>query len=126
VATADSGGTNIDGGATANTKGAYAELVASSARPYKAFYVMFGNMAQAARVAANFLVDVAIGAAASESVIVSNIQVAGEGQEGIRPPIVGPYYVPIPSGTRIAARCQCSGTTDTTQRDIDVALLGVY
>jgi hypothetical protein len=126
INTADSGGTGIDGGAVVNTKGAYVQLVAATAQTYRCLYVLAGNQNQAARVAAFFLVDIAIGGAGVETVIIPNVGLASNANEQVVPEIAGPYFVTVPAGTRLAARCQCSGTTDVTQRDIDIALLGVY
>jgi hypothetical protein len=126
VNTADSGGTTIDGGTTVHTKAAYAQLIAATAHTYRCLYVLVGNQAQTARVAAFFLVDIAIGAPGAETIIIPNVGVATNASEQVIPQIIGPFFVTVPAGTRMAARCQCSGTTDTTQRDIDVALLGLY
>jgi hypothetical protein len=125
VTAADSGGTGIDGGAVVNTKGAYAQLILSTANPYRCLYVLLGNQNQAARVAAFFLVDIAVGPA-TETVIIPNLGIGTNANEQVIPQVAGPFFMTVPAGTRLTARCQCSGTTDLTQRDIDVALLGVY
>jgi len=42
----------------------------------------------------------------------------------MQPPVLGPFPVAIPSGSRIAARAQCN-ISDATDRLFDVAVYGV-
>jgi hypothetical protein len=126
INTADSGGTGIDGGAVVNTKSTLVQLIAATAQTYRCLYVLPGNQNQTARVAAFFLVDIAIGAPTVEKIIIPNIGIGTNANEQVVPQIIGPFFITVPAGERLTARCQCSGTTDATQRDIDVALLGVY
>jgi hypothetical protein len=104
---------NIDAGATAHTKGAWAEITASTARDAKGFTLVILNDASSS-AAARFLVDVAVGASGSEAVILSNMQTLFEGFQGAQA-VVGPIWTPIPAGSRIAARAQCSVTTADTR-----------
>jgi len=124
--TADSGGTQVDPGATAHTKGAYAQLVASSTNPVKALTLAIGNKLNSVRTNAVWLVDVAIGAAGSEQVIVSNIMLdCNASNDLVAPQVMGPIPVPeIPAGTRIAVRAQCS-ITDATDRLFDAIIYGL-
>lgn len=121
--TADSGAQQLDPGATANTKGAYAQLTASSGFVYRYVVVIIGNQAQSTRTAITWLVDIATGAAASEQVIISNI--------ACRCPLANVnlyscFVIPveIPAGSRIAARCQASANT-ATNRLIDCEVIGI-
>lgn len=109
-------GTTVTGGA-ANTKGSYAQLIASSAFDCYAILVEF-NDNRAAGVARTGLCDIAIGAAASETVIIPNLNCgyAGDGADsnacgGQR------YFFPlyIPSGSRISARMQSAAGAVTTR-----------
>lgn len=120
---ADSGGTSVDPGGSANTKGAYSQLTASTTYPIRALTWYFPNQGNGARTAADWLVDFAIGAAGSEQVIVPNVSIrtfANVLVPGIQTLPVGP----IPAGTRLAVRAQCN-TADPTDRLIDCILYGV-
>jgi hypothetical protein len=96
--TASTDGTTVTAGSTGSTKGSYAQIVASTAHDAQGFIVQLGN----ASTANGYLVDIAVGAAASEQIIVPDIFVRGPGEQ------CNTLYVPlpIPAGTRIAARSQ--------------------
>ena len=66
-------GSTIDAGGTANTKGSYTQMVASTSRDYCALAWCMDSLNVTPANTANFLVDVAIGGAGSEQVIVSNL-----------------------------------------------------
>lgn len=123
--TVDSGGTSIDPGGSANTKGSYAEITAATGHRYKALLISFGQQANAARTACYWLVDIAIGAAGSEKVIISDLIIGGSNNTmAIHPRVIGPIPVDIPAGTRIAVRAQCT-ITDATDRLFDNILYGI-
>ena len=94
--TSDSG-TAITGGA-ANTKGVYSQLMASTT--FDAAAIMldvntnFGDT--------NYLLDIAVGAAASEQIIFPNLALAFN--VGMAESILIP--IAIPAGSRLSARCQ--------------------
>ena len=123
--TATSRGTSVDPGASINTKGSYVQLVAATDGPIKQLLLHFGNQANNARTSANFLADVAVGAAASESILIPNIPFAigGSADEPI-PSYVGPLPCDIPSGSRVAVRGQ-SNINDATDRLFDVIAYGI-
>lgn len=115
-------GTTIDPGGTANTKGSWTELVASSPHDFDFLYVLVGNNANSVATAASWLIDIGTGAAASETVAIEDVpHLVTIFEAGFT---VYPIRAPIASGTRIAARAQCS-ITDATDRLIDVTVLGV-
>lgn len=115
-------GTAIDPGGTANTKGSWTELTSSAPHDIDYMLVLIAwNANSAISPALNFLVDIGTGAAASETVLVENIPKYHDVFEMRK--TVYPIYAPISSGTRIAARAQCSGT-DATDRICDVSILG--
>lgn len=110
---ADSGGVSIAADAAANTKGVYAEVIASTDFHANFLIVSFAN----ASAAVDALVDIAIGAAASETVILPNLYTynrAGQSPHSYMLP------VNIPTGTRISARMQAS--TGATTMDIAIVL----
>jgi hypothetical protein len=123
--TADSGGTSVDAGATANTKGAYSVLTAASTNPIRALVFYIGNQANNARTAANFLMDIAVGGAGVEQVVLSNIPLQGTSTEDVvSPQVSATLPIMIPAGTRITARAQCSINT-AVHRAFDLILYGV-
>lgn len=124
---ADTGGVSIDPGGTAHTKGAYSEIVAAASmtRAAKGFYLCFGGQLNAAMTTASWLVDIAIGGAGSEIVLLPNIPLHVYGATSLVTPGNTVFFpMPIPSGTRIAARAQCS-INDATDRLVDVIMYTV-
>ncbi|KKK98248.1 hypothetical protein LCGC14_2644640, partial [marine sediment metagenome] len=125
INTGDSGGTQIDPGGTAHTKGSYVELDASSDHHHKGLLASFGMGQNASATAGSFLVDIAVGAATSEQVLIQNLFVGvSSALDHPAPVFCGPFPVSIPESTRLAVRAQ-STITDATDRLIDVALYGL-
>jgi hypothetical protein len=123
AATADSGGEVVDPGAVAHTKGAYAQITASTTAPIRSLVMCLGNRGNSAMAEADFLFDIAIGASGQEQVVVPNIWVSESGAEIVIPrAILVP--VTIPTGTRLAVRAQCS-ETNATDRLLDVVIYGL-
>lgn len=126
--TANSGGTSIDPGAVANTKGAWTELTAATAADIHALALALGGQHNAARTGAGWLLDVGIGAAGAEVVLLPDLSFSSSNVfnniGGLWPSLFGPIPCYIPAGTRIAARAQCS-TTDATDRIFDLIAYGV-
>jgi hypothetical protein len=120
--TEDSGGTSIDPGGSANTKGAWVELTSATTSYTQGFFLAFGNKCNAARADASMAIDVGVGAAGLERPIVQNFIIqAGSAMDSITPRVSPFFYVGIPTGTRISARSACS-ITDATDRLIDIVL----
>lgn len=126
AATGDSGGTSIDPGGSAGTKGSYVQVpsATTTARRSRWMAIGIGNQNNAARVAANWLLDVAIGGAGSEVLILSDLHLHSE-VSAISPAMIGPFPFAIPEGVQLSARASCS-ITDATDRLFDIAfyLLG--
>lgn len=121
--TANSLGTVVDPGGAANTKGSWVELSSSTSDDIDLLAVFIGPNANAViGVTGYFLVDIGIGAAASESVVIANIPYT---QNSFEDPIYSPiiFFLNIPSGTRVAARAQ-STEIDATDRLIDISIIG--
>lgn len=97
---------DVNASASANTKGAWAELIASTSFPGSGLIVTIGY-----RNTANMLIDIGIGAAASEIVIIGNLLASTMMLMGVVK--AGAMFFPIfiPAGTRIAARCQSDSTS---------------
>jgi hypothetical protein len=113
---------SCDPGGTANTKGSWTEIVASTEFPirYAILYLSHRDVATPAASGSHY-VDIGIGAAASESIIVAdlwrrdNVDILGS---------LHAYPMPlmVPKGVRIAARAQ-SSVIDAEDRLSGVGLL---
>lgn len=105
----------VTAGGTAHTKGAWTALIAST--PYDAYGIWIGiDGIHASAAATAYLVDIGVGPAGSERVIVPNLNVWGADATaaGLNPhQFWFPVY--IPAGSRIAARSQ-SVTANKTCR----------
>lgn len=124
---ADSGGTPLaDCGGTADTYGAYTELSASIAKTYKGFFIAGALQNNSSTVSAAYFVDIAVGAAGSEVVILSSFRLRVPVNVAALvtrwTPII---WTPIPAGTRISARYK-SSITDATDRLMDLVFYGLY
>lgn len=123
---ADSGGISIDPGGSATTKGAYSQIVASTTYPYNGFVLDFGVQANQATQWCQWNLDLAIGGAGSETIILPDFHLSNNSAIHSIQPRTTPYFpIPVPAGTRIAARASCD-TTDATDRLFDVVFHGVY
>lgn len=119
--------TSVDPGASTNTKGSYAQLVASTANPIRALLLAIGSGSgspTSRTAAADALLDVAIGGSGSEQIILPDLQLyAGTSEDSWQPGFLGPFPVNIPAGTRIAARMQSTNAT-SGQREAGVLAYG--
>lgn len=123
--TATSRGTSIDPGGSANTKGSWVQLSAATTHPIRWMLLHLGNQANSARTDATYVVDIGVGAAASESVIVANLMfMIDDAYDEPVPAYIGPFPVSIPTGSRLAARAACT-ITDATDRLFDIIAYGI-
>ncbi len=123
-------GTSVDPGATANTKGAWAQIAASTAADLCGLMIAVdgaGISSATANATVEMLLDIGVGAAGSEQVIVSNLQLMQQqlsgGANSAWPSFSPLIPVQVPAGSRLAARCQSTSNT-ATQRTIGVVLYG--
>jgi hypothetical protein len=118
--TATSLGVAITAGST-NTKTAWTEI--TSATTERLGGIVVGLQANGSSAVANgsVLVDIGVGAAASETVVVPNIYVALTSTEQMGTHSGFCYAVDIPRGARLAVRYQ----TSTTTNGLDVVAIGV-
>lgn len=117
--TSTSLGTPAIASGTADAKGSYAQLTASTSHDLAGVMVALDTQNATLNNTA-FLVDIAIGASGSEVVIVPNIMVCC-GSGWLSPPVTPFIPVNIPAGTRIAARVQSNVASATA----GVSLYGV-
>lgn len=120
VDTANVRGTLATAPATANTKtgAAYAQLTASTTNPIKSLYVW---LTPGSSGTSSYAVDIAVGAAAAEVVVVPNVVGKVNSATLSQASLFGPFAVSIPAGTRISARCQAS----VLSTNIGVIVLGL-
>jgi hypothetical protein len=111
--TADSGGTDIDCGATPDTYSAWTELSASIANDCNWFLGFFGHGSPSEVIGGTmrFLIDVASGAAASEVALIEEMHVISHTEtDGRRPPHLR-FPIDLSSGDRVSVRALSSTGT---------------
>jgi hypothetical protein len=142
--TATSGGTSVDPGGTANTKSAWVQIAASTTYTHKGLMVAAIRPTPGTAVTASYtqLIDVGVGAAGSEQVLVSNYRMMCDTSSGgvATPYTAGsgtlsgfaalqPGYLPfipcdLPAGVRLAIRHQ-SSSIQATDRTSAYAIYGL-
>lgn len=123
---ADSGGTSIDPGGTAGTKGSWVQVPSSTVTtsPFRWLGIGIQNQVNAARVTANWLMDVAIGGSGAEQIILENLHLHSETNGEVLPWFIGPFPMYVPESSQLSVRASCS-ITDATDRLFDVILYGL-
>lgn len=119
-------GVAVDPGGSANTKGSWAEITASTPADVAAIFGVVGFNGDVGRAStADFLLDVGLGAGGSEFVLLPDLYFNWSATwDGPQDVFFQPVAVHIPSGTRLAARGACSITT-AGDRTVDLALYGL-
>ncbi len=117
VGQANSIGTTIFTTSTANRIGPYSQLTAATTQDYAGFVV---GMDTPQGSGLNRLVDIAVGGGGVEQVILPRWH--SQNTQGQFVSTTPPIMVPIPSGTRVAARMQSAGATD----QVNITLYGIY
>jgi hypothetical protein len=122
--TSDSGGVSIDPGGSANTKGSWVELTAATEAPLKWLSLSLGSQLNSSRESFYGLLDIGIGAAASEQTIISDLPIACNSiGDKVSPGYVSPILIDIPEGSRIVVRAQVD-IIEATDRLFDIILYG--
>lgn len=111
VAALTASSVTVTANASANTKGSYAEL--SSSTPFDGFVQLLAQQTTSTHTARRCAVDIAIGAASSEQIILPDLLMEWGQDEPTNQPILFP--MPIPAGTRVAARMQANTGSTTLQ-----------
>jgi hypothetical protein len=109
----DSSGVTVTASASAHTKGAWAELIASSSANASLVWVRVSNVVSNGNNTATLL-DIGTGASGSEAALIENIAVGGAVATISQAGFVFAVPVQVPSGTRISARIQAVMTTPQT------------
>lgn len=124
--TTDSGGVEIDPGGVADTKGSWIEISSATSEDIKKVFFCFGNKENTSFRNGRWKIDIGIGAAASEQVIIPDIPMIADTQGSLallpNPSLM--YNIYIPAGTRIAVRAACDDT-GATDRLFDIIMYGI-
>lgn len=120
---ASSSATQVDPGGTANTKGSWVQMTSSTAIPIR-HLTLITHQENVATTDCDWRVDVGVGAAGSETVVVPDLLRRGISLNDNLMPAATGVYLDIPQGTRLAVRAECS-ITDATDRLFKAALYGV-
>ena len=119
-----SDGTSVDPGGTAHTKGAWVQLTGSTGAAVRALVLGTSHQNNTTRDDALWLLDIGVGPAGSENVVAANLMLTAEsGSDLVSPPVIGPIFLNIPAGARIAARLQ-SSITGAADRTLALAAYG--
>lgn len=123
VSTATSQGVAVSVPGATNTKGSWTEIIAATAEPFAGLLIGMQGASDTALGNHDCLLDIGIGAAGSEVVILPDMAFRASTNEGFRQGVPGANYVRrhIPAGARLAARW----ATVNTSNSIDVSLYGV-
>lgn len=121
--TANSQGTSLTKPGSVDTEAAWTQIEASTDQDLRALGVYIGNDNDVSRVTANYHIDIAMGAAASEVVIIPDIVTySWAAIDYIAPAVIFCFPIFIPKATRLAARYQTDDLTDS----LDVMLYGFH
>lgn len=121
--TATSLGTQIDPGASANTKGAYVQLTASTSAVIQVLMGQWSLGTNNAPATYQWNVDIATGAGGAEVVLIPDITIRQQSTAHPGPiPNSRSMLTYIAASTRIAARASCGGN-DATDRLLQMLLL---
>jgi hypothetical protein len=118
-------GVAIDPGGTANTTGAWAQTTTGVTARIAEWFGVIGSNGNTTRTTAHWDMDVGIGAAGSEQVVLAGITVSvGVSSTTMGPVLLGPYPTDVPASTAWSARSTCSITT-AGSRTFDLCLYGL-
>lgn len=118
--TAASTGTSVDPGGSANTKGSWVELTSSTAHGSQWAVISITHALNIS--SARWLMDLAIGGAGSEVVVLQDLLWSGHQISNVGLGIQRTFIpLALPSGVRLAARCQ-SSITSATERPLLVTV----
>ena len=112
-------GVNVDPGGTANTKGSWAEIASSTANDYSGLLFLFA--AEDSASDSDLLLDVGVGAASSEQVVIADHGLYIDSGTDLCENQVLYWHSTLPAGSRLAARVQSPVTSGVT---LDVVAYG--
>ena len=117
-------GVAVDCGATANTKGAWAQVTASASATAEHCWLCIGANENAGGLTdAEFLIDIGTGSAASEVVKIPDLHMGSDtSSDYLNPGVFGPFPANVFQSQRVAVRAQ-STTNDATDRIFSVSMM---
>jgi hypothetical protein len=115
ISTGTSLGTSIDPGGTADTKGSYAQIVASTAAVYQWIGALVHNVGSTSPIGARWAMDVSTGAGGSEVVLIADLRLLQVSTSFGSLPAMWGFLTYIAASTRIAIRASCSSNTATSR-----------
>lgn len=113
-------GVSITAPGSLNTKGAWTEIVASTSAAFTSLMVGCQADGDTSTAVAGTLVDIGIGAASSETVLISDIYLVWATNESFKYWSPATFGVSIPAGSRLSARYQRADANNP----LDVILVG--
>lgn len=121
VNAATSKGAIVDPGATANTKGAYSELIAATTM--RSQWMVVTAVPDTAPLATNWLLDIAVGDAGSEQLVIQDIHIGALANIGASQ---HRFFIPLalPAGVRVSARLACASTAAGRNLQVSIIALG--
>lgn len=123
VDAASSRGVVLSAPGAANSKGSWTEITSSVPQPLSGLVVCLGGGSDSTVQAGSFLIDIGMGAAGSEQVVVADLSgTATSNEQVVLNQPGGAYDVSVPAGARLAARYASSPSTTGA---VDVHLIGV-
>lgn len=118
-------GTTVDPGASADTKGAYSQLTASTTNDLAGFMLTFDQQGRTTGTSSgDYAIDIAVGSAGNEKAILPNTWNFLNSAVSMQIRNTGFIPMPIRAGSRIAARAQ-SAVTTSPNRIIGITLVGM-
>lgn len=117
-------GQSVNAGGSANTKGSYTQITASTSFHHKFLMLCINAAGNTTLSDAQFLIDIGVGGAGSETVLFGDMLCQeSANHDTFNPNWFGPFPCDIPAGSRLAVRCQAS-TTDASDRVFGATLIG--
>lgn len=107
-------------GTSVNTKSAWVQLTASTSAAFTQLMVCPQGDGDSTMAGGSALIDIGIGAAAAEAVLIGDIEIGQLATEQIVPRSPLTYGVSIPAGSRLSARW----ARDSTSNSLDIILVG--
>lgn len=114
-----------EGAGGPNLKSGWVEIASATVRRFRGLILSINTTVTFMSEESAHLLDIGVGASTSETVLVPNLRfVTDPAHDQFVPSVVGPLWLDIPAGTRLAARMQ-SSSTSASNMTMDVVLYGI-